>query len=248
MTRPLTDGKVIFSFDCARRSLGVAVMRIGRPEIPRSPITAEWYGLDIATKISVVELWMAEITSAISRMVEILEIRVADLGEATAHAWDSAPPLKQLLGDIRRQWGAPEIVIYEFQMVQNDKSRMISNMIVYEFCDSRIICTPPALKTTLSMMPFDGWLTHCPRMQKKIKGGKTLATHWHNRVDGRMVVQDCLAICSKSYDANKLFSSVLVEWICSVWKYSLDKLDRAVFDDAGDAVAQVFAALRAGKF
>lgn len=97
---------LVFSFDCAIKSLGICIMKINKPKT----------------------------IDDINTIFDIKYIDSVNLGDYD-NPWTTAKSLKSVLKKLNKKYGNPDTLLYEFQMNANDKSRMISNFIAYEYSD-----------------------------------------------------------------------------------------------------------------
>lgn len=113
----------ILSFDCANRSLGVCLLSID-PSL--------------------------DIKDLNKSNTDIKLLKVVDLTKGVKYTIPKkAKLLKQCLTDINKEIGiVPDIVLVEFQMKVNDKSRCVCYQIIYHYSDicKRIHIVSPSLK------------------------------------------------------------------------------------------------------
>ena len=207
---------LLFSFDCARKSMGVIVMNYNTTDFSKSAV---------------------------------LYADVWDLGDVR-NAITTAPALRRHLDKLETDFGIPEKVLYEFQMVQNDKSRMVSVMLAYHYgSTSKVFCIPPSLKNKIcgaievSKIDFE---TNCPvSSERKIRHGgknkKFCDVLYQNTNTVSIVVQEFSKYSTTQYKANKSHTTAVFEWWASVHGLCLKHIPKKNLDDVADAFVQIMA-------
>jgi hypothetical protein len=230
---------LINSFDCARRSMGVC----------QAALTLEPFvnalGLinmdeELDKKIARMESMVAEIALYLDNIVKITHLAVWDLGAEAVQAWDVAPLLKARLATLSE----PDVLVYEFQMSQNDKSRMISTMLVYHYADKHIIRMAPAVKNTIVLarnVTREMFARRCPVVANKICNRARLINAITFPCD--LGIQTFLKLYTDPYKANKMHTSALLEWWASVFDVAISHIPAAELDDAADSFVQILGAL-----
>lgn len=210
------DPVCIMSFDCARRNMGVCVMEVDHVMI--LPALALQELDDVESQIAVLERRVQYIDRVLNEILNVRTFESWDCGADAVQAWEVAPVLRQKLNELDAKWGRPDIMIYEFQMNVNDKSRMVSTMLAYHyaFCPT-VWRAMPALKNQVSL-------------SNALRHRNFLIKH------------------SSAYRANKAHAEATVRFWADTFRVSLQRLDKKKLDDPGDALLQILAGIKFRKF
>ena len=240
----------INSFDCARRSMGVAVVDID-PYIVLPRIYVD--DLDPLDCLTVLEAHLKNVSDCLDQLIRISYIGVWDLGNVV-HPWDAAPPLRANLEKLDQEFGIPSSMIYEFQMDLNDKSRMISSMLAYHYSGVHTVRIQPAEKNKITMrnVSRDEFRLRCPRTANRrvVYGGRRqlIVDAMFQGATLDLSISQFLRYFTKTYTANKTHTSAMLELWSSVFGVSLDQVPDECTDDAADTFIQVLAGIKTGKF
>ena len=123
----------------------------------------------------------------------------------------TARALKPRLLALDRDHGPFDEALYEFQMNKNDKTRVVSSFLRYHYAG---VCVTRKIGGSL-------------------KNTVTLAPHLDHRLFLRKY--------ASPYTANKKHAAASLEYLASVWKFSIAHIDPSVLKDAGDALMQLWA-------
>lgn len=245
----MSDSFCINSFDCARKSMGVAIVSVN-PHLSCPDLELHD---DVRERVDALERQLTRISEVIDAFIRPVLLTVWNLGAVT-HAWEAAPPLKRELNHIDRVFGAPDTLLYEFQMSANDKSRMISTMLAYHYAPSVTVRIPAAVKNTVCVarnITREQFVTRCPVTSgKKIKEPKTgkmvplvaLLFAKNDCVD--LTCQTFLRHFTDTYRANKTHTSAMLEWCASLFGWDMSQIPADCLDDAADAFIQVLGAIK----
>jgi hypothetical protein len=247
----LPDPFVINSFDCARRSMGVAIVDID----PYIFVPKLFICGNVLERIMLLEAHVNLLSEQIDRVIRLSMVDVWDLGDVKRPC-EAAPALKCRLTNLDAKNGTPSCLAYEFQMDLNDKSRMISTMIAYHYSGTHTVCMPPAEKNKIVIahkISEQDFCNRCTRTSnrkiqtagRRITMAKALFQK-HNAVD--LSIAQFLRHFTKTYTANKTHTASMLEWWSSIFNISLDTIPVDCTDDAADAFIQVLAGLRTRKF
>jgi hypothetical protein len=197
----------LLSFDVAHRSLGIAYLEITTSKTPRLMWPCEV--IKEAPPEEIAELWkqMRTATPLFLGAVDFLNARVKDVSitertrrlAITLTAFDALTLPK------------PSHVLIEYQMGQNDLSRLLSSQILYHYTVQGYEChvVPPAWKLRVGF--------------------------------GAISLQQFLQSCSSKYRANKKLSKAVLERWADVFHISLDHIAKKNRDDVGDAFLMAIA-------
>lgn len=246
----LPDPFAVNSFDCARFSMGTCVIEID-PYIvlPKLVITGS-----AMEKLTLLEAHLEHVSSVLDRLIRTSYVGVWNLGKVE-HAWEAAIPLKRKLDKLDTKFGVPNLLLYEFQMSLNDKSRMISTMLAYHYAGRKTVRIAPALKNTLCVanaITRSMLFSRCPvtanRKLMGVKKGDKKRLFGDVLFGKREVIdlniQTFLACFTDSYAANKAHTQASLEWWVSAFHNDISKVPQENLDDAADAFCQLLAALR----
>lgn len=242
------------SFDCARVNMGFTRAKINIDAlIELTQQVLESPKLNKLDELQYLELLIANMHNLANKVIDIDLLKVLNLGSGT-NPWEFAPNLKSLM----RTLESPDTthMVYEFQMNDNDKSRAIGNMLVYEYSDLDIIRVQPAQKNTVSFGPLSksDFIKYCPVISNTKVGRERIKivdaifknpTSLHS-----LNIQTFLKLYSTTYDANKRHSAALLEYWCSIFdKHDLlAKISRENYDDVGDSFIQILPLLKTQQF
>lgn len=247
---------VVNSFDCARFSMGVARVVIDTVVVAPRIYTL---GYSLEDRVSILEAHVRHFERCLDNILQVEYIGVWNLGEGKRaddfkEAWDVAPPLRSRMDKMDRKFSPPDMLLYEFQMGSNDKSRMVSTMLAYHYSGLPTIRIPAAVKNTMCparALTREDFLRRCPRVAARRKkcpvDGKMrqvidlIYTTQHTR---DLSIQTFLTIVTDTYDANKLHTAACLEWWAGMFHVDLRWVPAACLDDAADAFMQVQGALR----
>lgn len=132
----------ILSFDCANRSLAVCFITLN-----------EHVERDILTSYNKKDA--AAVIFLINNYIKIHMLKVYDLTEGIKRTTvERAALLKRCLSRLDFAGLTPDNILVEYQMSANDKSRCVSNQIVYHFTDmfehAKIYLVGPTLKNKIA--------------------------------------------------------------------------------------------------
>lgn len=201
---------VVASFDPGTRALGVGWIRFDPSALTNLPRVDALVGsLDerIAALERLVDTYRAIIDKAVQVWADVWDISGEDID-------DAARNLKTRLQKFDLERGPFTEVHYEFQMNQNDKSRMITSFLRYHYAGTCPVHKIPG--TYKNMIAFTPALDH------------------------RLY----LARFESQYRANKEHSADSFRYLARVWGVRIDHIPHAVHKDAGDAVMQAWYRLR----
>lgn len=184
----LSDAVTIVSFDCAIKSLGVAVVELRVPRWMPHP-------RDVPHDAEYLSRYISLINRVVTGLIKIRYIDVINLGSHDTPT-STALALKTHLTRLDRY--SPDICIYEFQMNINDKSRMISNFITYHYAHIRTVRVPPTYKNTVMLHPHISHQTFLKQASKTYAANKRHTKEslkfWAKKfdVDLSHIPRDCL--------------------------------------------------------
>lgn len=171
----------IASFDCGTKAMGVAVLDIDPLVFKYSPTEVLALIPDLDAKLNALEKMVKDLSETIDRVIYM-----------HAEVWDLAPGVKgNDLADhmvtvsrnlkVRLDELNPDLVVYEFQMSVNDKSRANSFLILYHFCDKcPIFRVGGALKNTVTLAKH---LTHQTFIKKNASSYRANKQHCAASID-----------------------------------------------------------------
>jgi hypothetical protein len=261
----ITPPVVVNSFDCARFSMGVARVTID-PVVVTPGVRTRGHSLE--DRIKILEALVRYHEQCLDNILGVEYIGVWDMGEGKRaddfkEAWDVAPPLRRRMDKLDRKFSPPDVLLYEFQMGSNDKSRMVSTMLAYHYASLKTVRIPAAVKNTLCparALTREEFQHRCPRVSarrkkspatgrmttvldliypKKTNNGETAVSMAKD-----LSIQTFLSIVTDTYDANKLHTSACLEWWAGLFHVDLRWVPNDCLDDAADAFMQVQGALR----
>ncbi len=253
----LLDG-ITVSFDCARRSMGVAVVSVldydtrpGSDQPVDRGDTAEW----LRKMTDWIERQIHNLSFMYDNIIKIWRSEVWDLGVDISQAWEVAPVLRTRVEALDAQYNGHICnMVYEFQMSANDKTRMISAMLVYNYARKHIVRVSPAEKNKITIargVTRDLFETACPVISSRriVRRGTVASALYskHEVID--LSIQSFLRIYEDPYRANKTHTAAMLEWWCYVFncREVIENVPNECLDDAADAFIQVLAVLRRGR-
>jgi hypothetical protein len=237
---------VFDSFDCARLNMGFTRARFD-PEALRlfqEYKVRDFESEDLLERLGELETQVSVLLELMKRVLEIMDLRVLSLGEST-QPWDLARGLRHQINTLEPTQSR---LVYEFQMSDNDKTRAIGNMLVYEYalCPG-IYRVMPAQKNKVVFpaLSRDQFLRWCPVMsQRRIGRSKQRMVDVAFATPGvrrPINIQLFLAMFSDTYTANKTHCAVMLEYWCSVFgqQDKLANIKSLNYDDVGDSLIQI---------
>lgn len=204
----------VLGFDCGNKALGVALLEINPVQILPPRIKSD--GLSLEERVRMLEAAVADLGDALRNIIRV-NVDVWDLlpgvnfKNITLNTMDTAAKnLKAHLSKIPR----PDIMVYEFQMNINDKSRTISQYLRYHYCDV------------------------CPVMS--VGGGLKNTVTLHPQLDHRIYLKRN----TDRYKANKQHCADSLLWWASKFDVDISHLPAGVLKDAGDAMMELLALIK----
>lgn len=141
------------SFDCAYLHMGVTVVDVQLPDLSTLPELTPTGSL--AGDIKLLKRYydcLDHLYDSLIRIIYAQRLNLVPSGELDIHC--AALVLKDKLDTVDREYGPFDAMLYENQMVQNDKSRTISHFLVYHYAGvSHVERVPPTLKNQLVLAP-----------------------------------------------------------------------------------------------
>lgn len=217
----------LLSFDCARYSMGVAL--IEKNDIKNiAPLGKNPTLDDLEQQVK----WISD---TLDQIIQVHYSEVWDLrtDKDLDKPWDIANALKPRLSTL-----TCDKLVYEFQMNQNDKSRMVSSMICYHYAPIETICVPPAKKNkmTLPNITREKFAKYCPILSnKKVGKKKIIDAIFEKKEKVDLSLQTFLKLHNDTYAANKMHTSAIYEWWFNIFKIPI-KYEK--MDDKADAFIQ----------
>lgn len=216
---------LIYSFDCAQHNMGFTAIT------HREPIPLPAGTRDIAWLEQAVITFVDNVNS----VIKIEKAQLIDLGG------NPTLGLRRFLDTLAK----PDVVVYEFQMNINDKSRMISHMISYHFAYCKVISIGGAEKNKVCIarnIDANTFAHMCPNIARKRKllnsGVSTVGKLLYYKDVVDLSHRNFLRITNKNYDGNKLHTSAMFEYWNTAFSlgYTFAK-----WDDVADSFIQCLA-------
>lgn len=197
----------IHSYDCARKSMGVCCLRV-RTFCQMNPT----WNLPVLYTSDEYD-WM------IDNVISIQYKDVWDISDPTRQK--GKPPdwsivsknLHECIQPLFDTYGSPDVMLYEYQMVQNDKSRTVSHFLIHHYS------------------PFAKIKQMVPTLKNKV--------HFH----ADLIHQNFLEKYTQVYRANKMHCAENFKYWCNSFGLSYSHIKKKNMDDIGDAFMQAMAFL-----
>lgn len=147
--------KTIISFDCAIMHMGVTVIELNIPDLSILDFDLSQVGKHtkhIQRDLKLLQHAADTLDRVVSSLIKIVYVGKWSLTDSGADVdiHQLCCVLKPMLQKIEKQY-TPTAMIYENQMVQNDKSRTVSHFLVYHFIDLPVYRVPPSYKNLVTL-------------------------------------------------------------------------------------------------
>lgn len=145
------------SFDCAYLHMGVTVIQVNMPDLNDLPDISAVGRNPECIRVDMLLLYrywqvLDRLYTNLLQLVYAGTWNLVDTDELDIHR--AATVLHAKLSENDRQYGPFDGMMYENQMVQNDKSRTISHFLVYHYVSQcHVERVPPTLKNRLALLP-----------------------------------------------------------------------------------------------
>lgn len=243
----------IDSFDCARINMGFTRLEINFFDMPNLKPKFQ----NFEEELSYLESMVSDLDIKISKLVDIKILNIINLGKDTDQHL-MAQNLKIALTNLPPSTLTNRMMIYEFQMEMNDKSRAIGNMLVYDYAlYSKINRVQPSGKNQICLgsVTRQEFIERCPIManrtytrQKKKLADLIFPINLSNKKES-LNIQTFLKLFPSTYTANKTHCAVLLDYWCTVFgkRDLLKNIPTENFDDIGDSFIQVLGFFKRGR-
>jgi hypothetical protein len=243
----MTTTKHIISFDCGTKALGVCILAVDmqmvdmlkqarhlKTELPKLlvEIKARKNMIDILQRIK--DLRVMQMYSAFYKCVNIIYVDTIDLTPgkkmSETNEYEKAGRLKGVVEMVKAKCPNYDLVLIEKQMNVNDKSRCISNQLVYAFADADTGFIGGG-KTA------GGTADAAVKQKIAFVGGSLKNTIAFTK---ELKYSVFLAKAAKRYDANKAHCRENFIHFCDQVKFKID-IKKGSIKDAADAFMMTYA-------